>query len=87
MGNISIGNNCKIGDNVSIIAVGHDVYYMGRHVTEIDHNPYMKNTSGYVIVDDGIQIRSGAKILESQTITADVEANILFLNGNKKIRL
>lgn len=87
MGNIKIGNDCEICDDVSIIAIGHDVFYIGRHVTMMDNCSYMKNTSGYVIVDDEIHIHSGAKILASQIISEDVEANILLLNGNKKIRL
>lgn len=87
MGNIKIGNNCKIDDNVSIIAIGHDVYYSNRHVTEMDCGPYLKNTSGYVIVNDGIHIHSGAKILANQVIEKDVESNILLLKENKKIIL
>ena len=87
MGNIKIGNDCEIGDDVSIIAIGHDIFYKGRHVSMMDNTPYMKNTSGYVIVDDGIHIHSGAKIMASQVISEDVGSNILLLNGNRKIEL
>lgn len=87
MGNIKIGDNCTIEDNVSIIAIGHDVYYEGRHITIKEGVPYMQNTSGYVIIENGVHIHKGAKIISSQTIKEDINANTLVLGNGKKTTL
>lgn len=87
MGNIKIGDNCTIEDNVSIIAIGHSVYYEGRHITISEDAPYMLNTSGYVIIKSGVKICNGAKIIATQSINEDISKNTLVLAKGKKINI
>ena len=68
-GNITIGDNVKIGNNVALQTTGHEIYYKWRKITSDKNGSLCEiSTPGYIIVFPELILADGTKVIPDQTL-------------------
>lgn len=82
-GNITIGNNVTIGNDAYLSAIGHDVYYKGRHIDTIPGIISEFCVVGNIKVADNVNIGNNCKFVPGCIVSTNIPHNSLILPNGK----
>lgn len=82
-GNITIGNNTTIGNDACLSAIGHELFYKGRHIDNIPGIISEICTIGKIKINDNLSIGNGCLFAPCCEVATDMQdGEIALPNGH-----